>query len=190
MFQIFKFFYKDITDFNIDEESKKGNIKVLDHPKVAKTDHIFGRTPLHNLAWLGKIETMYHPLSGSLKDDYGRTPLHFLAKNDKIQILSHPSVDKVRDSEGWTPLHILAERGNKAVLNHPSVDKVENPWGQTALHLLACDYKVTLRWLKKKYPQYDFREKYWPQGLMPSLVRKILKELKERSNAEKFIFEL
>ena len=71
-----------ITDDNIFDQAREGNLDILKHPSVDKVVNKYGNTPLHRLAWQGKIE-----------------------------VLEHPSVDKVVNKYGWTPLHRLASAG-------------------------------------------------------------------------------
>jgi len=125
-----------VTRANIIEEANKGNIKVLNHPDVVKV-------------W----------------DDENWAPLILLSNccdklnsAELIKLLKHPSIDKDPSCLRFTPLHNLALFGIKAILKHPSVDKVIDSGGKTPLHYLAKRKKVSLAWLKKKYPWFKFKK--------------------------------
>ena len=115
----------EITEENIHEQARKGNVDVLSHPSV-------------DIMMCG--------------DEW--TPLHTLARSGFLEVLKHPSVDKVVDSMGRTPLHEIAWTGKIEVLDHPSVDKVKNSWGVTPLHILFDKGSVSREWLVKKYPWF------------------------------------
>ena len=68
-----------ITEYNIYDESIKGNIKVIKSPLVDSVFGNHGETPLHVLAKMGISEILEHPSSVTVNDFYGATPLHYLA---------------------------------------------------------------------------------------------------------------
>lgn len=67
-----------ITEDNILEESKKGNLAVLDHPGVSTVKDKHSWTALHHLASRGVVEIMDHPSFVLVNDWTYRTPLHLL----------------------------------------------------------------------------------------------------------------
>jgi len=75
-----------LTEKNIFKESRKGNLKVLEHYLVDKIHNLQGRTPLHNLAHVAKNKNkiLEHPSIDRLKDNKGRTPLHILVKHHDV----------------------------------------------------------------------------------------------------------
>ncbi len=64
-----------ITKENILQESKIGNLEVLNHPSVDKVKDIHGWTPLHRLAWKGKAK---------LKDLKQKYPWFQFKKSQKV----------------------------------------------------------------------------------------------------------
>ncbi len=158
---------------------------------VDKLHGYLGRTPLHELANLGKLEVLNHPSIASALDNYYRTPLHYLAHRRIPEILSHPLVGKVKDKDGNTALHILALASRLEILSHPDIDKVKNNNGLTPLHKLVyiglwesekkeTIYKQKIRkWLKEKYPWFKVGNK--------RLTYELISEILNTPNALKFI---
>ncbi len=96
-----------------------------------------------------------------------------------LEVLNSSLADKVSDAFGRYPLHYLAFQGKMEVLNHPSVDKIRDFCEQTPLHELATFKLVSRKWLEKKYPWVNLKNK--------KIDANLIEEIISATNAEKFI---
>jgi len=207
-----------ITEDTIWEETKKGNLDVLNSPLVdkittGKMQYFDGvETPLHYLAQKGVLDVLKHPSVDKVKNWFGSTSLHLLAKHIKHTniLLKHPSVDKVFDTSGRTPLHILSEGGAFDVLEHPSIDKIwtipdkKGIIGHWALgpilpdeiweHLTPLHYFVKSTFAKKhpKIVRHWALKKYpwFPLGNRSRVTTDVVDKILNTQNAEKFILDI
>ena len=131
----------EITDDNIFDQAREGNLDILKHPSVDKVVNKYGNAPLHILAIVGRIEVLEHTSVDKVVDKYGETPLHFLAGQGKVEVLEHPSVDKVVNKYGWTPLHYLAWEG-----------------------------EVPREWIKEKYPWFELGDRRITKKLITEIL--------------------
>jgi len=170
-----------ITEENIYEEAKKGNLDILNSDLVDKIIGKNGGTALHYLAWKGCLEILDHPSTDKVKNLGGWTPLLILATFGKVEVLNHTSVDKIESSNsgGWSPLHALAYAGVSEVLNHYSVDKIKDSKGFTPLHYLAIRKKVPRKWLKERYP--------WAKIGNNKITKELISKILDVPNAVRFI---
>ena len=171
-----------------------GVIETMYHPRASIALDAKGRVALHYLAIQGLAEILDHPDVSKVKDNLieGYAPIHLLAEEGVIEVLDHPDVAKIRDNFGNVPIHLLAKKTPKQIkkinhpnflriLEHPSVGFVKNNEGITPLHYLAQSGWVTKEKILEMYPWYSGRNK----GIL-----KILNEIANTSNSEKYLFSL